>query len=62
MHVLGTPPAFVLSQDQTLNEISLSRIRETDELAWCVFSFQGATLPFEAAQSIYHISHFIVNR
>ncbi|TDY44043.1 hypothetical protein C7445_11088, partial [Alicyclobacillus sacchari] len=46
----------------TLNEISLSRIRETDKLAWCVFSFQGATLPFEAAQSIYHSSHFIVNR
>ncbi|TDY46575.1 hypothetical protein C7445_1061, partial [Alicyclobacillus sacchari] len=46
----------------TLNEISLSRIRETDKLAWCVFSFQGATLPFETAQSIYHISHFIVNR
>ena len=24
LHVLGTPPAFVLSQDQTLNKICIS--------------------------------------
>ena len=26
LHVLGTPPAFVLSQDQTLDKIAISKL------------------------------------
>ncbi len=26
LHVLGTPPAFILSQDQTLNKLYLNRL------------------------------------
>ena len=26
LHVLGTPPAFILSQDQTLNEFEIALI------------------------------------
>ncbi|MED0662948.1 hypothetical protein CYL15_08455 [Geobacillus thermodenitrificans] len=37
MHVLGTPPAFVLSQDQTLE-------RKLIGLRFVSFSFQGTRL------------------
>ena len=35
LHVLSTPPAFVLSQDQTLHKISVSALALTDISATC---------------------------
>ena len=32
LHVLGTPPAFVLSQDQTLNKMVLKRLFQADSI------------------------------
>jgi hypothetical protein len=32
LHVLGTPPAFVLSQDQTLREELLNFTKESSEV------------------------------
>ena len=32
LHVLGTPPAFILSQDQTLNENGISKLSLYDLL------------------------------
>ena len=36
LHVLSTPPAFVLSQDQTLQEIDIARMSEqlSHAVAW----------------------------
>ena len=40
LHVLGTPPAFVLSQDQTLQlrDFDPSQLLFRGELAWCYFN------------------------
>ena len=32
LHVLGTPPAFVLSQDQTLKKLYLNRFRSSNQV------------------------------
>ena len=33
LHVLGTPPAFVLSQDQTLQEFNQARVEQLDSFS-----------------------------
>ena len=38
LHVLGTPPAFVLSQDQTLHDSRCSRPSQDGNCAFCVAS------------------------
>ena len=45
LHVLSTPPAFILSQDQTLRKIFSSVFNRLALLAWLLFIFflcQGA--------------------
>ena len=49
LHVLGTPPAFVLSQDQTLKKVCLAHSTSVDYVTLslsCVFSFQGTNIAF----------------
>src|SRR6478672_3617380 len=57
LHVLGTPPAFVLSQDQTLNK---SLYTDSNRSSLHSFSFQGsiASQPSlsERHLLIYHTS------
>src|SRR3989304_1494289 len=54
LHVLGTPPAFVLSQDQTLHFILIKREkRRSARTSHSLFSFQRSgrnrPIPFNAA-------------
>ena len=45
LHVLGTPPAFVLSQDQTLQYIEESLTQKINEVCIyeAMFSYEGAS-------------------
>ena len=51
LHVLGTPPAFILSQDQTLNKMFITHTllclysvtRMTQSRHYCALNFRGLT-------------------
>ena len=53
LHVLGTPPAFVLSQDQTLNKFYLKAFRLRNHLSIAITSSQRnfQAKPFGLAQN-----------
>ena len=55
LHVLGTPPAFILSQDQTLQFVSEFLSQHADSL----FSFQRASFSSRAPCSCLLVYRFI---
>src|SRR5690348_11171881 len=62
LHVLGTPPAFVLSQDQTLNK---SLYTDSFRSSLHSFSFQGSIVSqpkvSERQKLVYHIINQMIN-
>ncbi len=56
MHVLGTPPAFILSQDQTLRKKSLSSLQTLRSLLWKGFTFVNVAVLKERRSLILPIT------
>ena len=52
LHVLGTPPAFVLSQDQTLNKMVLKQLFRVAPITSLSLCFQANTQEFSLAVSL----------
>ena len=65
LHVLGTPPAFVLSQDQTLRfylfPVHASNFRSPPYRRLSLFSFQRAAVKLQTNGNLY-IQYFELSR
>ena len=63
LHVLSTPPAFILSQDQTLNKMILKRSRATIvllKLSFLIFKLEINEIPFTALSPVLEGFSFLL--